>query len=66
MASTGTATNDYLQVDSEIMQIAAGGGTTNLTVTRGQLGTTAASQAICVRGVSSTRVANLVLASMMR
>ena len=55
-----------MQVDSEIMQIAAGGGTTNLTVTRGQLGTTAASQAICVRGVSSTRVANLVLASMMR
>jgi len=45
VASTGTATDDYIQVDSEIMQITAGGGTTNLTVTRGQLGTTAATHA---------------------
>ncbi len=42
-SGTGEANNDYLQIDSEIIQITAGGGSTNLTViARGQLGTTAA------------------------
>jgi len=36
---TGTAQNDYIQIDSEIMQITSTTGTTPLTVTRGQLGT---------------------------
>jgi hypothetical protein len=40
-SGTGFANNDYIQIDSEIMQITAGGGTTSLTVARGQLGTTA-------------------------
>jgi len=42
-SGTGEANTDYLQIDSEIIRITAGGGTTNLTViARGQLGTTAA------------------------
>jgi hypothetical protein len=42
--SSGTklANSDYIQVDSEVMQISSGGGTTSLTVTRGVLGTSAA------------------------
>jgi hypothetical protein len=41
-SGTGIANGDYIQVDSEIMQATAGGGTTSLTISRGQLGTTAA------------------------
>jgi hypothetical protein len=41
-SGTGFSNNDYIQIDSEIMQISSGGGTTALTVARGQLGTTAA------------------------
>ena len=44
-SGTGFATGHYIQIDSEIMHITAGGGTTSLTVARGQLGTTAATHA---------------------
>jgi hypothetical protein len=43
-SSTGIASNDFLQIDSEIMQVTSGVGTT-LTVTRGQQGTSAATHA---------------------
>lgn len=36
-------TNDYIMIDSEIMLVTAGGGTTSLTVTRAQKSTAAAS-----------------------
>ncbi len=45
-SGTGFPTNDFIQVDSEIMKITAGGGTTTLTVTRAQNGTTATTHAI--------------------
>jgi uncharacterized repeat protein (TIGR01451 family) len=46
VASGATITNsDFLVIDGEYMQVTAGGGTTSLTVTRGLLGTTAASHA---------------------
>jgi hypothetical protein len=41
-SGTGIVNNDYIQIGSEIMKVTAGGGTGTLTVTRGQLGTTAA------------------------
>jgi hypothetical protein len=41
-SGTGLSNNGYIQVDSEVMQITAGGGTTTLTVTRGARGSTAA------------------------
>jgi hypothetical protein len=41
-SGTGFANSDFIQIDSEIMQITTGGGGTSLTVTRGQSGTTAA------------------------
>lgn len=41
-SGTAIVNNDYIQINSEILQVTAGGGTTTLTVTRGQLGTTAA------------------------
>jgi hypothetical protein len=44
-SGTGIANGDYIQVDSEIMLVTGGGGTTGtttLTVTRGALGTTPA------------------------
>jgi hypothetical protein len=44
-SGTGFPTNDFIQIDSEIMQITAGGGTTSLTVTRAQNGTSAATHA---------------------
>ena len=44
-SGTGTANGDYIQVDSEIMHITAGGGTNTLTVTRAQLTTAAAAHA---------------------
>ena len=44
-SGTNIANNDFLQIDSEIMQVSSGGGTTSLTVTRGQQGTTAATHA---------------------
>ena len=48
--TTGIAKNDYIQIDSEIMEVASAGGTTTLTVgTRGgtgALGTAAASHVI--------------------
>jgi hypothetical protein len=40
-SGTGIANNDYVEVEAEIMKVTAGGGTTSLTVTRGQQGTTA-------------------------
>lgn len=44
-SGTGIANNDYLQWEGEIVQVTSGGGTTTLTIARGQLGTTAASHA---------------------
>ena len=44
-SGTGFANGNYIQIDSEIMLITAGGGTTTLTATRAQLGTTAAAHA---------------------
>jgi hypothetical protein len=44
-SGTGIANNDYIQIDSEIMKVTAGGGTANLTITRAQDGTIAASHA---------------------
>jgi hypothetical protein len=44
-SGTGFVNGDYIQVDSEIMQVTAGGGTTNLTISRGQSDTTAATHA---------------------
>jgi hypothetical protein len=41
-SGTGIANGDYLQLGTEIMHVTAGGGTTALTVARGQEGTTAA------------------------
>ena len=41
-SGTGIANGDFLQLGTEIMLVTAGGGTTALTVTRGQEGTTAA------------------------
>jgi hypothetical protein len=41
-SGTGIANNDFLQIDNEIVQVTAGGGTTALTISRGQKGTTAA------------------------
>jgi hypothetical protein len=40
--TTAVQTGDYILIDSERMLVTGGGGTTNLTVQRGQLGTTAA------------------------
>jgi hypothetical protein len=45
-SGTGFATGDYVQIDSEIMHITAGGGTTTLTVGRAINGTTAAAHLI--------------------
>jgi hypothetical protein len=42
VSTTAVQTGDYILVDSERMLVTGGGGTTNLTVQRGQLGTTAA------------------------
>lgn len=50
-------TGDYIQIDSEIMLVTAGGGTTSLTVTRGQNGTSAASHS------SGANVSDLFLAT---
>jgi hypothetical protein len=44
-SGTNIANNDFIQIDSEITQVSSGGGTTSLTVTRGQQGTTAATHA---------------------
>jgi hypothetical protein len=41
-SGTSIANNDYIQVDSEIMKVSAGGGTGTLTVARAQVGTSAA------------------------
>lgn len=43
---------DYLEVDSELMRVTAGGSTTTLTVERGAAGTTAASHS---NGATATR-----------
>jgi len=47
-SGAGITNNDYIQIDNEILQVTAGGGTTSLTVTRGQKGTTAATHLINV------------------
>ncbi len=44
-SGTNILNNDFLQIGSEIMQVTLGGGTTSLTVTRGQQGTSAATHA---------------------
>jgi hypothetical protein len=44
-SGTNIANSDFLQIDSEIMQVSSGGGSTSLTVTRGQQGTSAATHA---------------------
>lgn len=44
-SGTGIANNDYLQWETEIVQVTSGGGTGTLTISRGQKGTTAASHA---------------------
>jgi len=44
VSGTSIGTGDFIQVGTEFMQVTAGGGTTSLTVARGALGTTAASQ----------------------
>lgn len=41
-SGAGITNSDFIQIDNEILQVTAGGGTTTLTVTRGQQGTTAA------------------------
>ena len=41
-SGAGIANNDYLIIGLEILQVTAGGGTTTLTVVRGQLGTSGA------------------------
>jgi hypothetical protein len=40
-SGTGIANNDFIQIGNEIVQVTAGGGTTSLTVSRAQKGTTA-------------------------
>jgi hypothetical protein len=45
-SGTMIRTGGYIQVGSEDMNVTAGGGTTSLTVTRGVLGTTAATDLI--------------------
>lgn len=50
------ANGDYIQIDSEILLITAGGGTNSLTATRAQSGTTAATHA---NGATVTRVISL-------
>lgn len=42
---SGIANNDLIVIDTETMLVTSGGGTNNLTVTRGALGSTAASHA---------------------
>jgi hypothetical protein len=44
-SGAGITNNDYIQIDSEIMEVTGGGGTTSLTITRAQDGTAAASHA---------------------
>lgn len=56
-SGTGIANNDYLRVESEIVLVTAGGGTTSLTITRGQLGSSAVSHATgvgCGVGIACT------------
>jgi hypothetical protein len=45
-SGTGFANNDYIQIDSEIMQITSGGGTKSLSVNRKQQGTAIADHAV--------------------
>ena len=45
-SGTGFTNGDYIRIDSETLLITAGGGTTTLTASRGQLGTTAATHLI--------------------
>lgn len=44
-SGTGFVNNDFVQWEQEIIQVTSGGGTTTLTISRGQQGTTAASHA---------------------
>jgi hypothetical protein len=60
-SGTGITNNDYVQIDNEICQVTAGGGTTSLTITRGQKGTTAATHLINV-GVVDINTSGNVLA----
>jgi hypothetical protein len=46
VSGSGIVNTDFIQIDSEIMQVSAGGGTGTLTVTRGALGTTAAAHSL--------------------
>ncbi len=52
-SGTNLVNGDYIGIDSEILKISSGGGTTTLTATRGQLGTTAASHS---NGATVTRL----------
>lgn len=58
-SGTGIANNDYVQIDNEILQVSSGGGTTALTVTRGQKGTTAATHSSGVGVVDINTSANM-------
>lgn len=44
-SGSGITNNDFAQIDNEIVQITAGGGTSTLTIARGQSGTSGASHA---------------------
>lgn len=61
-SGTGIANNDYLQIDNEIVQVTAGGGTTTLTITRAQKGTTAATHSSGVGVVDFTAAGGNMLA----
>ncbi len=60
VSGAGIANNDFLQIDNEILQVTAGGGTTSLTVSRGQKGTTAASHLTGVGVVDINTSANML------
>lgn len=60
VSGTGIANNDFLQIDNEILQVTAGGGTTSLTVSRGQRGTTAASHSSGVGVVDINTSGNML------
>lgn len=59
-SGTGITNNDYLQWDNEIVQVTSGGGTTTLTISRGQKGTTAASHSSGVGLVDINTSANML------
>lgn len=55
-SGAGIVNNDYLRCDDEIVLVTAGGGTASLTVTRAQLGTTAATHLITASAFTGVAV----------